>query len=298
VIASVFRSWAHVDPKEALQNAAKVRFSGQRELAKDAIYAGWDESGKPGLWEASSELTLADQQRLAQVVARRRVVTMGFAKALEWAQSFPNPDMQQMVTLRVASAAANFKHGAPEVAEWATPVIVSAEQPTQLPRRIGTRWVKHDPLAAMAWLSSLPAGVDRDDGVIESYRDWMVNDFPAAEKWIREKIGAEEIEAWCEPAVSVFTKTNGLSRPAESLEIAARFKDESLRDTTRVLILVHWFKRDPAAAQAWLDEADLPPDVRARAQMGIANLPPEQTGVPHGPLGPPERGPLGLAAPK
>jgi len=49
VIAAVFRAWAHVDPREALANAGALRYPGQLDLAKDAIYAGWDGSGKPGL---------------------------------------------------------------------------------------------------------------------------------------------------------------------------------------------------------------------------------------------------------
>jgi len=57
---------------------------------------------------------------------------------------------------RVASAIAE---GEPAVvAAWAVPQILAASRPTGLPRRIGTRWVKHDPEAAMAWLASLPAG--------------------------------------------------------------------------------------------------------------------------------------------
>ena len=89
VIAAVFRAWAHVDPNEALENARRLRYPGQLEMAKDALYAGWDESGKPGLQEVFDQLAMRDQQRLAQILARRRVITLGVDGATRWAESFP-----------------------------------------------------------------------------------------------------------------------------------------------------------------------------------------------------------------
>ena len=75
--------------------------------------------------------------------------------------------------MRVASAASEQGDSA-AIAAWATPHVTSGdERPSGYPRRIGTRWILRDPEAALAWLASLPAGHDRDDGVMESYRDWM-----------------------------------------------------------------------------------------------------------------------------
>jgi hypothetical protein len=264
-------------------------------MAKEAIYAGWDESGKPGLMEVFNQLRLGDQQRLAQILARRRVIVLGTQGAIEWLKTFPNPEVQEMMALRVASAAAGSKQGAREISEWATPLIAAAKEPTGFPRRIGTRWVQHDPLAAMAWLSSLPPGVDRDDGVAEAFRDWLMKDFSAADAWIHEKIQPDDIERWVEPAVSIFVKTNGMARPQESLELAARLEDQDLRDSASVILLIHWMKRDRAAAEAWLAKSNLSAEVRKRVEVGYANAiarrpgPDQQVGLPHGPLGPPER---------
>src|SRR5437773_1757446 len=129
VIAAVFRSWAHLDPEAALRNAGSLRYPGQLDLAKDAIYAGWDESGKPGLGEVFNQMPMREQQRLAQILARRRVVTMGVKGALEWADAFPNTGMRELLSVRVASVAAGSREGARQVAEWAGPRIASAKKP-------------------------------------------------------------------------------------------------------------------------------------------------------------------------
>jgi hypothetical protein len=288
VLAAIFREWAHRDPQDALNNLRKLRYPVQGQMARDAIYAGWDESGKPGLADLFNTLPMREQQELGQLLARRRVVVLGTKEAIRWAESFPNPTMRQLLALRVASAAAATNEGVREVSEWATPLITAAKQPTGFPRRIGTRWVQHDPLAAMAWLSSLPAGIDRDDGVAESFRDWMMKDFPAAEAWIREQTRGE-MQPWVESAVSIFAKTNGLARPEESLELVARFRDQELRDSTSVIVLMSWMKRDREAAEAWLAKSNLSADVLRRVKVGLTAPAPQQpvsNGLPSGPLGP------------
>jgi hypothetical protein len=106
VIAAVFRGWAHQDPQAALKAAGTLRFQGQLDLARDAIYAGWDESGQPGLEQALSASGLADQQRFAESLARRRVVSLGVEEAIRWAESQPDPAFRQMMAVRVASVGA------------------------------------------------------------------------------------------------------------------------------------------------------------------------------------------------
>jgi hypothetical protein len=135
----------------------------------------------------------------------------------------------------------------------------------------------HDPQGALAWLSSLPAGPDRDDGIGEAYRDWMRRDFRAASAWVDEIQKKGELEPWTEPAIAIFAKTNGLEKPAESLELVSRFSDKSLREATTIAVARIWLQNDADAATAWLDK-NLPPELRARvgSQPERANLPREK----------------------
>ena len=230
---------------------------------------------------------MAEQQRLAGIMARRRVIVLGIEGAIQWAETFPDESLRPLLAVRVASTAASMSsESARKVADWATPQIAAAVQPTGFPRRIGTRWIRHDPRGAMAWLSSLPAGTDRDDGVAESFRDWMLADFPSAEAWIREQIAAG-IPPWTEAAVSIFAKTNGMARPQESLEIVARLKDPELRDSATALLLLNWIKKDRPTAEAWLARSEVSDLVRERVEAGLrAPRPPAGTPLmPTGPLG-------------
>src|SRR4029453_12639027 len=136
VIAAVIRSWAHDDPKRALDAARALVFPGQREIAMEAAIAGWDESGQPGLLEAVTRLDDAEQQRVAEMVARRRVFTLGPVEAFHWAESLEaTPEFREMMTGRGASAAAGSAEGGPIAAAWATPRVRSDDRISSYPRR-------------------------------------------------------------------------------------------------------------------------------------------------------------------
>jgi len=268
VIAAVFRGWAHSDPREALQLAGAVRFPVQRQLALDAALAGWDESGRPGLIEAVRGLSGNDQQRFAEVLARRRVVSLGAEGAIRWVDALEGPKFREMMALRVAGAAAAVKDGAPLVAAWAEPRIAAAADNSGYPRRIGTRWIKHDPAGAMAWLATLPAGNDRTDGVTETYRGWLIRDRAAAIAWAEKA----EIQPWNEPAVAVYARAMVYERPKEALDLVARFSNQGLRETTTVAVARAWLENDREAATAWLEQSGLPEDVRRHA-MNVGKRP-------------------------
>ncbi len=255
VLQAIYRSWGNRDPQEALRSARATVHPGQKDLNTDAAIAGWDESGQPGVEEYVRALPELDRQRFGEVLARRRVVSLGTEGALRWAESIEDPEFRKVMLRRVASAVAMDE---PSVAaRWAEPRITAAaaagERPTGLPRRIATRWVRHDPTGAMAWLATLPAGKDRDDGVTESFRDWLRLDPPAATAWIE----GVEMASWNGPAFYVYTRGYAFQRPAEMLAVASRISDPALRDGAEMFVARVWLGIDPEAAEAALANSTL-----------------------------------------
>jgi hypothetical protein len=111
----------------------------------------------------------------------------------------------------------------------------------------------------MAWLATLPAGADRDDGVGEAFAEWLRNDRPPASAWI-EGIPRER---WNEPALAFYTRNIGRrGRPKEAVELAQHISDSTLRETTLIAISRRWLIADRAAAEAWLAQPEVPEIVR------------------------------------
>jgi len=265
VVASIFRVWAHHDPMRAYDQVSKLpKF--HYEAALEATVVGWQESGKPGLVELVQSLPEGVvRQHLGETLARRIVLTQGAPAAMEWVEAIPDAAFRDEMARRVASASAERGDSA-AIASWATPLVTSGtERPSGYPRRIGTRWILRDPKAALAWLESLPPGIDRDDGVLESYRDWARYSRAAAREWIQNA----KLERWNEPAFSIYARSLAREKPEEALELVSRFSDDALRNRISAVIARKWIARDPAAAKAWLARSDVPEEMRRRAAQEL-----------------------------
>ena len=262
VLAAILRTWAARDPEAAWVEAQKLPVPLQKDVASDAVIMGWREPGRD-LDEFVAKLPPgATQQRAAETLARRRVVTMGAERALAWVETLPDPAFREIMRPRIAGAAAFVEPAV--AAAWAAPQITTDPRTSGLARRVATRWVRSDPEAAMAWLKTLPDGGDREDGVLEGYRDWLAVRRDEAIAWIQR----QPLEPWLEPAFSLYARNELAFRdPPAALELAGRFADADRRDTTSTYIARGWLERDRTAADAWLKQSKLPADVIGRAYM-------------------------------
>jgi hypothetical protein len=77
-----------------------------------------------------------------------------------------------------------------------------------------------------------------------------------------ERAGARDLRA-----------RNGEGNPREAIDLAMRFADLERRYLTVTVIARSWAVKDLKAAHAWVDQADLPPDVKERAKMQLRQRP-------------------------
>ena len=220
VIEAVFEVNAYRQPETAFKMLGGVpeRF---RDGAIRGAMAGWQRAGSEGLLEHVEAIPdLAMRQKVSEILAQRLVLVHGAEGAMAIAEAIETPAFRSVLQKRIASAAA-YQGEAATVASWATEAVTSGdERPSGLPRRIGTRWIRNDPEAAFAWLASLPAGKDRDDGVMESFRDWMMHDRAAASAWAE----SVERERWNEPALSIYLRQLGFEDPKKAITRLAQFE--------------------------------------------------------------------------
>jgi hypothetical protein len=113
----------------------------------------------------------------------------------------------------------------------------------------------------MEWLSTLPEGPDRTDGIKESFRDWLSRDSATAIEWIQ----SQKIEEWNEPAFSLYAIYLAYSEPKRAMELAIRlptYRNPAVIRAGRV-----WAETDPDAAKAWLAQTDLPKGIQDQALL-------------------------------
>ncbi|MDE0883928.1 MAG: hypothetical protein OSB70_00200 [Myxococcota bacterium] len=265
VVGAVIREWARIDPERAYEVVGPYN-TGEHPLAPYvyALVVGWEESGKPGLDNLLMKMSGPHAQRATTATLRRRVRRLGAEGAIAWAEALPEGS-QNNAFQRLASALAEID---PQQATEFAERHMGSGQGRWLPRRVGTRWAKFDPEAAMAWLGSLPPGEERDDGVTESFRRWLRGDRSGAHAWIRSLPGREEDPGWAEPAFALYS----LDIAVESPEEAVAFADANIRNSERRSPGVgnpvrYWLLQDEPAALAWLAESDFDEKTKAKIAM-------------------------------
>ncbi len=261
VLQGIMRQWGRTDPMAAMAAAAAASNNQVRRRWVDSALRGWDESVHDGALEFAESLPPGpDQQWALYVVTRRRVLRDGPEAALAWAESLPddNPNFKLNTFRRVTGAAAEVD---PRLAAAFAERHLDGPYSSGLPERVGMHWVTQDGDAAMRWLGGLAPTRDREDGVRESFRQWMALDLSAANQWIE----GVDPAPWLDPAVSLYAKRLGLDNdPQRALEWAGRIEDPEIRNPTIGAVVRYWLVRDKAAADAWLDSSGLPAEYIAR----------------------------------
>lgn len=265
VAQTVLQAWARTDPSSALRVAEQESRHPVRRASVGAVLMGWEQGGTPGSFDYVQSLPPGhDRQRYLAFVARRKVLRDGVEAAIRWAESQPDEPQELKLNLfrRVASAAAQVEPR--RAAAWAEEQLAGPFG-SQLPQRVGTRWVIREPEAAMEWFADLPEGNERDAGLRETYRAWLGLDKAAAHAWMAER----EPSAWLDPARALYAmslyKEPGAD-PVVALEQASSISAEQLRWATVGRIWRVWYVRDAEAAEAWFleRESGIPPFYRAR----------------------------------
>lgn len=259
VMATAVRAWAQQDPVAA--RAWVMKTTGGPYLRYPAITAllwGWDESGQPGIWEFIEEAeNIIDQQYALAILVRRRLLRDGPEATFRWADRLPDDQpgdasrLKQNTFRRIGAKLAEIDP--PAAAQWAAQVG-EGEFGEGVYRRVAWSWVRSDGAAAMSWLGTLPPGPRRDDAVNEGFRRWLSLNSPAALAWIE----GQPQELWLDPArlwqATAASKRDNLA----GLAIAQAIEDRELRKRGLFLILRAWRSSDPAAADAWMAQNDIP----------------------------------------
>lgn len=257
VIAGIARN----DPQRALLTLSALSSAEQRDLAFDEIVRAWYERDPDGVVDylvgmSPGRTRQRALSRLVAVMLRRQ----GVDATRGWAESLDDdlPERFKLQTFRrVGSELARVD--AAQARRW-------AEDHGQEPmgrgvyRRVAVVTALDDPEDTMRWLQGLPPGRERNEAVEEGYRRWLQSDREAALRWMQQAPD----EPWRQPALEVYALARGVEDPETALGVAQRLTDPERRGYAQAKILVAWFARDDAAAEAWLADADLSEDLRRK----------------------------------
>jgi hypothetical protein len=144
---------------------------------------------------------------------------------------------------------------------------------------IARRWVQRHPNdrpAAFEWLLAMSSdGIragERGKAIGGGFRAWIQMDPEAAQSWLLSALPNPVLD----PAVKESYKRLLPTDPGASMEWVQRLDDEEVRRTESVRVGVRWRGKDPDAFDAWLEQSDLPEEIR---QAILAAPQPPRRGV-------------------
>lgn len=263
VVKAVFREWGRSDPDGALIAARAAPNQWSQLQWSEAALRGWDESRLDGALEYAENLPPGMERQWAlYTVTRRRVLRDGPADAIAWAEALPedDPKFKANALMRVATATAFVD---PAQATALAERHIDGPYYAELPWRVAKGWFERAPEETMIWLSSLPDGEARDEGVKETFRSWLRFNTPATISWIEEQPSTP----WVDPAHSLYATFLAKSAsPRRGIEWTTRIVDDAKRQTTQGQVARIWLAVDPVAANQWLEGSELPPEFIQRVR--------------------------------
>ena len=257
--------WVHADPQKAVGTVKVFSMQGgdPAAAAQIALVVGWYDSGKPGLEDYIRDLGVGFERQRSLRAYSTSVIRKRGAKALvEWAEAVPEDDASYKLDV--------FRAVAPAL----VPVDLSAAKRfcnahcggphgSDLRSLIAMRWIRQGATSApLEWLASGPEGQDRNLAVRITYETWGELDRDGAIRWMKEQTAAGDTPAWLRPALPGYARLLAVDSPAEGLAWAARIDTQKESDVVTLEIAHAWRKKDEAAAEAWLRQSSLPPELQ------------------------------------
>ena len=215
-------------------------------------------------------LQLADQgdgraSHLFGVVTREVITSVGIDEAAQWSQSLPDGSLKGAALDTVAN---RFTNSDPEAAAQWVEQFAGQSYADRAIEEVGDEWAERDPASAVNWLETIVAGRGQSMGLYSAFGEWAKRDPSAA----GERISSMERSPQRDAAISGFSRRISYDDPGAGIEWANSIADDSSRTRALTHAGQQLFRRDRAAAEAWVGSSGLPPE----AQQAVLNPPQER----------------------
>lgn len=178
--------------------------------------------------------------------------------AMAWASQLPAGTDHDAF---VAGMSQGLATGDPSQAAQLAAGIAPGDLQSEAFRIVATFWVFHYGNApdAAAWSATLSPGPTREAAMAAIAKDWVILDPVASGAWV-ESLPPDEARA---KAAEAYVDHAASTRPDLASRLVDSIADESKRNQQIEAIARQWFKANPDAAQAWLQQTSLPDECKA-----------------------------------
>jgi hypothetical protein len=265
-IGAAIEAWALRDPTGALETYERLMESNPRldDLLFFDMLTGWVYSGHEGVDDYIANLSVGKLDDSISRVAAKTLRNGGVDALLRWVNGITG---NEDYTVKFKKKA--FQRGSRMIARWdperaAAWVMENRGQNYAYdgPRIVAEQWGAQDGRAALEWVRNHPDEKPRHEAAREAFLAWFESDRASAVEWLE----AEELTAFHDPAIVLYSKKIAPRTPTEAIEWCERVFDEQRRLGCLKKAAIQWYKRDAVAAETWLQQSPLDEDARYKVR--------------------------------
>jgi hypothetical protein len=254
--AVVFEQWGRDDPAGAalLLGAGGSVDAAFLQDANVALLRGWLESGKPGMRSYLGSLSGSKSGvKVLESFGRIVVARRGPRGTIEFLDTMSGNEPQLMGKLLFAFARP-ITRASPEVGVDLFERYHGRQMGVNLLISIGEGWVDaRGGESAMSWVWEQKDHPRLKAALGSVYRRWIVQDKEAAMTWMEER--TDFIPPELEPALITYLGLKSQDDILRALELRKWIRQGLVRRDVTLKLLRDWRRRDPVAANEWIDSA-------------------------------------------
>ena len=257
--AAALEAWAFHDPVAARRALESVDPPSERLALKEYFVAGWLKGGHhDGVTEYITAQPAGNARQRYTNLLTIELMRDGSDAVVRWAESIPDDAPGSFKRMAFQKAAYILATVDPiQASGWIELHLGQgyAEEATEV---IGRRWLELDPPAARNWLASLPHS-EADDDAQQTAQHAPPSEAPE-DAAARARTITKAGDADAAIAAKVRRHAND---PPKAIYWAQQISDPADRWRTVVVLARAWHRSDPEASEKWLEESEIPPQIRS-----------------------------------
>lgn len=268
VIIATVTEWARVDPYGAEDRITVARMLPGAELSviEIALIRGWFYSKVEGVEDYVRGMGMGpNRQRALRTLIRASLDEYGPEHTTAWVEKFDDDDKKFRLAgfrqLAVELGSTHLEAAIAFCAKWCDDPVMG----NGLRKHVAQQWALRDGRGAMEYMKSAPRNSESDVANKWAFRGWYASDREAFREWLAEN-GPEGVAEWMQSMLELVAIDLGKVDAHNGLAWAREIKDDEDRRRTVTTVLQNWRRRDREAADAWLDQTNLPADMVERVK--------------------------------
>jgi hypothetical protein len=250
-------AWAMRDPAAARWALRSTEDPELEEFMEGRMIAGWTH----GVYKQDASEYIASlpagPRRFGYIgLLAWELSKQGPEAVMRWAEAVPDdlPRYKAAVFLNASSTLAAIDPAG--TARWVANHL-SRDYTDGVMRVIARSWANSDPTAALGWLIQQPAGERRDGSVSNAFLVWLEASPEDATSWLRGATPERALDS----TLRLMVGRTRRDTPEHAIDWAMAIDDPQLREQVVTNVARGWMERDADAAQAWLAESELSPEI-------------------------------------